>query len=244
VATRFSKDNWTVLKNQASLTEVILVIGYLAEQIEAKVKRLHDSGLKIKTIYNPFFDVSNNLISLWLSMTEMHSDFMITNGDNLFDPDIFKNIDADCKDGVYLTVFKKEHYDDDDMKVTLSGSQLVEVNKQILPTDTDCESPGLVLVKGESSLRLFRKNLDEIIREVSSRDDSSLRLFRKNLDEIIREVSSRDDYWLVLFNKMVANGNLIETWQIPTGMKWQEVDFHLDITKVIELLDVSKLDLN
>ena len=108
------------------------------------------------------------------------------------------------------------------MKVTLSGSQLVEVNKQILPTDTDCESPGLVLVKGESSLRLFRKNLDEIIREVSS----------------------RDDYWLVLFNRMVANGNLIETWQIPTGMKWQEVDFHLDITKVIELLDVSKLDLN
>lgn len=210
------------IEKSGVIDEVILVIGYLAEQIEAKVKRLHDNGLKIKTIYNPFFDVSNNLVSLWLSMTEMHSDFMITNGDNLFDPDIFKNIDADCKDGVYLTVFEKEHYDDDDMKVTLSGSQLVEVNKQILPTDTDCESPGLALVKGESSLRLFRKNLDEIIREVSS----------------------RDDYWLVLFNRMVANGNLIETWQIPTGMKWQEVDFHLDISKVIELLDVSKLDLN
>ena len=196
--------------------EVILVIGYLSEQIEAKVKKIHEDGLKIKTIYNPFFDVSNNLISLWLAMSEMTTDFMITNGDNLFDPEIFSELVSNHNNGIALAISKKEHYDTDDMKVSLSSGYLTEVNKTILTANTDAESPGLAIVKG----------------------DLSCKLFCNNLDQLIRKPESRHNYWLEFFNYTIANGNVINTWEIPLGMNWQEVDFHLDVNKVIELLDV------
>ena len=34
-------------------------------------------------IYNPFFDISNNLLSLWQERHEMESDFIIINGDDI-----------------------------------------------------------------------------------------------------------------------------------------------------------------
>ena len=43
------------IKKSKVIDEVVLVIGYLAEQIEAKIKMHLESGLKITTAYNPFY---------------------------------------------------------------------------------------------------------------------------------------------------------------------------------------------
>src|SRR5437762_3294655 len=66
------------------IEEVIFVIGYRAEQIEAKLKG--HVKVPVRFIYNPFYDMSNNLISLWLACSEMDQDFIVINGDDIFKP--------------------------------------------------------------------------------------------------------------------------------------------------------------
>lgn len=218
-------DGYTLLERQIEsikksgvFTEIVLVTGYLADQIDAKILNLQEDNIKIKTIYNPFYDVSNNLMSLWIVKEEMNSDFMITNGDNLFQPEIFSELYGNNSDGIFLSICKKDDFDEDDMKVTLSNGELKEVNKNIPIENADSESPGLSLVKGKKSINLFIRCLEDIVR-------------REN---------SRDDYWLVVFNFIISQNHHVKTWSIPDNMTWQEVDFHLDIDKVIELLKISK----
>ena len=63
---------------KGGIDEIVIVVGYKAQQIEAKIADLTEIDCKIKIIYNPFFDVSNNLISLWFAASEMDEDFMET----------------------------------------------------------------------------------------------------------------------------------------------------------------------
>ena len=48
------------------VAKVVIVTGYRSEQIEAKIR--HHEGFDFQIVYNPFFDVSNNLVSAWMAM--------------------------------------------------------------------------------------------------------------------------------------------------------------------------------
>ena len=71
--------------NKTAIDKVVIVTGYLTEKIESKVQRYSkEYNIDIQIIYNPFFDISNNLLSLWQARHEMESDFIIINGDDIF----------------------------------------------------------------------------------------------------------------------------------------------------------------
>ena len=56
------------VQSSGVIDEVVLVTGYLSEQIEAKLRTMMATApIRIKTLYNPFYDVANNLASLWLA---------------------------------------------------------------------------------------------------------------------------------------------------------------------------------
>ena len=199
------------------IDEVVLVIGYLAEQIEAKIKIHEENGLKITTVYNPFYDISNNLISLWLARHEMNGDFIITNGDNLFSPEIFSGLVNNSHNGIFLSVCKKDRFDDDDMKVKLDGEKITRVHKSLSIAESNAESPGLVLISG----------------------DEANKFFKTCLDQLIRHESSRHCFWLEIFNFMHAKGFDIKPFWFDARWKWQEVDFHLDMDKARDLLRIK-----
>lgn len=202
------------IQDSGVIDEIVLVIGYLAEQIDAKIRMHINDGVRIKTIYNPLYEVSNNLISLWLAKPEMNDDFMITNGDNLFTPDVFSGLISENGDGIYLSINKKDKYDDDDMKVKLQGDLVSRVSKLIAKDEADAESPGLVLVRGEN----YRSH------------------FTEYLELIVREREHINSFWLEVFNFMHTKGIPVRTWEFDGNTKWQEVDFHIDVDKAKELL--------
>ena len=204
------------IQESGVIDEIALVIGYLAEQIEAKIKMYIRSGLKIKTVFNPFYEVSNNLMSLWMAKSEMDDDFIITNGDNLFAADVFGRLVEENGEGIFLSLNIKETYDGDDMKVILQNGCVVRVNKEIEDVQTDAESPGLALVHGQKYRNIFKEHLKEIIR--------------------IREYLNK--YWLEVFNHMADKGVPVYPWEFDGSTKWQEVDFHIDAEKAKELLSV------
>ncbi len=90
-------DGTTLLNRQLSsainskiFNEIFLITGYLHEKIEEAIKK-YQSSVNINTIYNPFYDITNNLVSLWTARCELSKDdFMITNGDNLYKNHVVK----------------------------------------------------------------------------------------------------------------------------------------------------------
>ena len=198
------------------IDEVVIVVGYLAEQIEAKIKLYIQKGLKITTIYNPFYDISNNLLSLWMAKNHMDEEFIITNGDNIFKEDVFRDLVQNNSDGIFLTINKKDKYDEDDMKVNLENDKLIQVSKTIPLEESNAESVGLVYVSGNRYTNVFRKAMERLVRNFEY----------------------RNKFWLEIFNKLSLNGVNIKTFEIDGETKWKELDFHPDIENVKKIIGI------
>lgn len=204
------------LSESQVIDEVVIVIGYLCEQVESKLKNFK-TNLKIRTLYNPFYDISNNLITLWLSKVEMNEDFLITNGDNLFISDVVKDLVKKTNDGIYVTICYRDDIGEDDMKVILDENQkVVRVSKEIKESNT--ESIGLVKIKGEKYRNIYQNVLEQL-----ARDKTYLNKF-----------------WLETFNVLADKGVEVNSFEIDKDM-WREVDFHFDIKDLKELIKDFKV---
>lgn len=201
--------------------ETVLVIGYLAAQIEAKLDYHREHGLSVRTVYNPFYEVSNNLMSLWLARHEMTRDFMITNGDNLFAPDVFRGLADGSHEGITLSVSPKTAFDNDDMRVTLDAGAVLRVSKQLPDAESHAESPGLALVRGHRARTVFADHLERMVRQ-----NGYLKKF-----------------WLEVFNHLADEGVHIDAWPFDGKTLWREVDFHDDVIGLRSALQLKVLPL-
>ncbi len=84
------EDGRTILDTQldavatcGGISEILIVVGYRAEQIERHCQPYN--AVPVRFIYNPFFDQTNNLVSLWFATTHVDDDFVVINGDDVFD---------------------------------------------------------------------------------------------------------------------------------------------------------------
>ncbi|MFX0186765.1 MAG: sugar phosphate nucleotidyltransferase [Candidatus Hodarchaeota archaeon] len=198
------------------IDEVIIVIGYLHEQIESKLKS-YKTELKIKTVYNPFYEISNNLITLWLSKYEMNEDFLIANGDNIIASDVIRDLVNKTNEGIYVTICYRDKYSEEDMKVNLDpNKKILRVSKEI--KNGDAESVGLVKVSGEK----FRK------------------IYKDILEELARNKDYLNKFWLETFNILANKGVEINSFEIDKD-KWREIDFHFDLHDITEMIKKFKI---
>ena len=209
-------DGTTLLERQINnavacnaIDKVYVVTGYRSAQIEARIEQL-SADIPVEIVYNPFFDISNNLLSLWCANYIMDGkDFIITNGDNIYKTGIYDQISAGIADTIQLTIDYKDHYDDDDMKVQLQSGQVQRVSKQIEIEAAEAESVGLVMIRGEQKRARFRRKLLEMVQDLEN----------------------RNRFWLEIFNALVADGEGIDICEIDPD-DWDEIDFHPDVESV------------
>lgn len=190
-----------------TLHKVYVITGYLSEQLEAKLESYRDQA-DIEVVYNPYYDVSNNLLSLWCAHYLMlEEDFLVSNGDNIYKPHVYDQVLAGDHEAIQLTIDHKDHYDSDDMKVRIDEQRHVQqVSKKIEAADAQAESVGLVMVRGAAMRTRFHDKLMQMVKQPES----------------------RDAFWLEIFNSLVADGHTITTCEINHD-DWGEVDFHPDI---------------
>lgn len=207
-------DGTTIIERQIEnairhdlFSEIVIITGYKSEQIEAKIKD-YKVRIPIKISYNPVYDITNNLVSVWVAHHDMlNEDFMITNGDNIYRNDVFKKVQTDKEDIIQVTLDFKDVYDDDDMKVKLADKDRVtKISKSISIEKADAESVGLVLVKGDKDRRLFVNKVIELV---------------KNKEYL-------EKFWLEIFNSLIDDGIYISKAIIDKD-DWKEVDFHPDV---------------
>src|SRR3546814_596771 len=136
---------WQLLAlSRAGLDEVVIFTGFAAEQVEARLALPTPSGMRVRTVFNPFYNVSDNLATCWLVREELRGGGMILNGDTLIEPEIARRVLAARPAPVTVTIDRKSHYDSDDMKVETDGELLRAIGKTQPMSTVDGESIGFL----------------------------------------------------------------------------------------------------
>lgn len=158
--------------------EVIVVTGFNHHVVEAVVSRIQD--VSVRTLYNPFFAVSDNLGTCWVARNEMQTPFLLINGDTLFDTATLARLLAGERIyPVTLAVDRKAGYDDDDMKISADGEQLIRVGKK-LDTDTvNGESIGMMIFSRAGAEAFVQK-----VEQLMASPDGLARWYLSAIDEL------------------------------------------------------------
>ena len=195
----------------ARCQEIVVVSGYGAGQVEALLAGRRDAAT-IRTLFNPFYAVSNNLASCWVAQQEMDEDFLLLHGDVLLQQGALEHVLAapSGSAAVPLAIDKKPCYDEDDMKVRLEERRLVRIGKDLPPGEIDAESIGVHLFRGRGP-----------------------RLFREGLDAAMRTTSGLDRWYLTVVDELARTG-VVGTASIE-GFEWAEIDTRADLAEAEQL---------
>ena len=189
--------------------EAVVVTGFRDDQIEASLAR-RSGGPTVRTIYNPFYKVADNLGSLYIAREEIAGDCLVWNGDTLVSKALMARVLGNAQPGICVTVDRKDSYDEDDMKVVESGGLLKAIGKRI-SEGVNAESIGLLAFR-DGGAEQFRNAIETAIRTPEGTTVWYLR--------VIHHIAQSADVW---------------TFDIK-GDEWGEVDFPEDVATAEKLV--------
>lgn len=201
--------------HRCGIDKITVVTGYRAEKVDEVLQRSYGPG-RIKTLYNSAYAITDNLVSCWATRHEMNGDFILLNGDTLFETAVLKRLfeAPDCP--VTVVVNQKDMYDVDDMKVEMEGCRLVRIGKNIAPDRAQGESIGLILFRGEGPM-----------------------LFRSALKKALNDPEAGRKWYLSVIDEMAR---VMPVWTCSiTGLKWCEVDYPADLKQADSVVSVCTI---
>jgi len=208
---------WQIeILSRSGVDEIVVVVGFRAALVEAVLAELVRPGLAIRTLFNPFYNVADNLGSCWLARHEMAGDFLLLNGDTLFETAALQRLLHSPPAPITVTIDRKAGYDADDMKVHLDGTRLIEIGKTLPPARTDAESIGLLLFRGAGP-----------------------EMFVDAVERALRVSEGLRSFYLKVIDQ-VAKSHRVETATIE-GLAWGEVDYPTDLQRAEQLVADGRL---
>jgi choline kinase len=185
----------------AGVREVVVVTGFREDLVDS----IAAARAGVRTLFNPFYHVADNLGSVWMARSEFDRDILLLNGDTLVPPTLLAKVLAAKGGAVAVTVDEKDGYDADDMKVLREGDRLLRIGKALEPGQYNAESIGLLAFRGAGPA-LFVAQVEQMMR----RPDGTRRWYLRAVDELAQA------------------GADIRAVPI-VGEAWQEVDFPEDV---------------
>ncbi|MEA1072989.1 phosphocholine cytidylyltransferase family protein [Sphingomonas sp. LY160] len=186
------------------IEEVVVVTGFRDDQIEAVLARR--TGLpRVRTVFNPFYKVADNLGSLFVAREELDGDVIVWNGDTLVSDELMARVVANRdQDGICVTIDRKDRYDDDDMKVIAGESGRLRAIGKRISTGVNAESIGLLAFRGTGASQ-----------------------FRDAIERAMRTTEGTTIWYLRVIHHLAQNGDV---WTLDiSGEQWGEVDFPEDV---------------
>jgi L-glutamine-phosphate cytidylyltransferase len=152
---------WQLHEIGQAVDEVVVVTGFGADLVDDIAAAWRH--IPVRTLYNPFYALSDNLGTCWVAREEMTEPFVLINGDTLFEAAVLRRLLAAPEQApITLVTDYKEGYDADDMKVVIEGSLLNRVGKT-LSDGVNGESIGMMVFRGDGPA-LFRETVAEAMR--------------------------------------------------------------------------------
>ena len=186
------------------IDEVVVVTGFRDDQIEASLAR-RAGGPRVRTVFNPFYQVADNLGSLFVARHELEGDVLVWNGDTLVSEELMARVVGNRdRDGICVTIDRKDAYDPDDMKVIAGvDGRLRAIGKRIAE-GVNAESIGLLAFRGQGAAR-----------------------FREAIERAMRTKEGTTIWYLRVIHHLAQNGDV---WTLDIkGEDWGEVDFPEDV---------------
>jgi choline kinase len=191
------------------VAEAVVVTGFRDDLVEAALAQ-RIGGPAVRTIYNPFYKVADNLGSLFMARSELSDDCLVWNGDTLVSDRLMGRVIANRIPGICVTIDRKDSYDSDDMKVVEEAGRLKAIGKR-LSQGVNAESIGLLAFRSGGAER-----------------------FRAAIERDIRTPEGTTIWYLRVIHHMAAEQD-VRTLDI-NGEEWGEVDFPPDVTRAEELV--------
>ncbi len=185
------------------IDEAVVVTGFRDDQIEAALaKRV--GGPRVRTVFNPFYQVADNLGSLFVARHELAGDVLVWNGDTLVSEALMARVIANRAGGICVTIDRKDRYDDDDMKVIADDDGRLRAIGKRIKAGVNAESIGLLAFRGDGA-----------------------GAFRAAIEKAMRTTEGTTIWYLRVIHHLAQNG-VVGTYDI-SGEQWGEVDFPEDI---------------
>ncbi|MCI8455132.1 MAG: phosphocholine cytidylyltransferase family protein [Lachnospiraceae bacterium] len=144
-----------LLENRIKTT---VIVGYRHKEIERVL-----SGLPVQLVYNPFYDVTNSIGSLWLAESAgffEKEDTIVANGDVYWSREILAFILRQAEE-VFMLADSTRVFDGDYFFGTENGF-LRRYGKELTLEERDCEYTGIAVMK-KSFVPVFLKRLNALI---------------------------------------------------------------------------------
>ena len=186
----------------SGVREIVIVTGFRDDLVDAVAERRPG----VRTLFNPFYHVADNLGSVWMARGEFDRDTLLLNGDTLVSTALLAKVQAADGAAITVTVDEKADYDADDMKVLRDGTRLLRIGKALEPGDYNAESIGLLAFRNAGG-RVFIDQVDRMMRT----SEGTRRWYLRAID-------------------LLAEDHEVQTVSIR-GEQWQEVDFPEDVEK-------------
>lgn len=201
---------WQLLRLQAAgVGEAVVVTGFRADAVETEVRRLN-LEMPVRTVFNPFYAVADNLASCWLVRGEFDRDVLLLNGDTLFGPGVAERLIAAPPAEITVTVDRKASYDADDMKVLSDADgRLKAIGKTI--EAYDAESIGFLRLSVAGAAR-----------------------FAAGVDAALQRQEGLRRWYLSVIDELAKSGTDVRIASIE-GLEWGEMDFPADVENLTRL---------
>lgn len=202
----------------AGIDDITVVTGFQSSLVETQLQRRYANHAQVGTIFNPFFEVADNLASCWIARSVMDGDFLLLNGDTIFDEAVLAQVLNSDPAPITLGVDYKSAYDADDMKVQLDERGWVKhVSKTLSAAQTDAESIGLIF---------FR--------------DRGPQLFRSAVENALRHQAALKFWYLNIIDNL-ADKQVVKACSV-SGHVWCEIDFAADLARAEALFSGTERD--
>lgn len=202
-----------------SIDELIIVAGYGAERVEEAVESMESRAcsLRIRVLYNPFYETAGPLVSLWVAHHCMEDmDFLVCNGDTYYSSRALELVAGSNQTRINLGVDHTIQRSGDHMKVELDANgRLRRVGKGIAKENASAVSVGLLAVNGADMRRVFAAAIRMMVRD--------------------QENIQTETVWHSILNHLVEHFVPVETVEL-TRHDWHEIDTVEDLYKLRRLI--------
>jgi choline kinase len=193
---------------RCGIEHTTILVGFGAETVEHSISKARFGEMKVETLYNPFYSITDNLATCWIARAAMTDDFLLLNGDTVFEDGVLRRVLDAPPEPITVTIDRKPEYDADDMKVTLdTDGRLRAIGKKLSLPAVDGESIGMLAFRG-----------------------TGVQTYRDALDLAMREPESLSNWYLSVVNEL-AQKIAVQTVSIE-GLWWSEIDSPEDFDAV------------
>jgi choline kinase len=207
----------TLLAN--GIEEIIVIAGFQVGKVEEMLAERYHEYAGIKVLFNPFYEVADNLASCWIARKEMNNSFLLLNGDTLLGDGLLAEVLRAQAAPVTLCVDFKQVFDEDDMKVQLGAQgQVRQVSKKLSAKETDAESIGLLRFCGKG-----------------------VQLFRDAVEQALRDPVKLRSWYLAIIDAL-AKYDVVSSHSV-VGYHWCEIDYIQDLHKAKKHFTLQAADI-